>query len=105
MIKDRQYFPLEQDYEDCVAEINVISLLNDPEDMLECIMNIKNKTFAHSETTLSADEFIPIMEAVIMHSDVMNFENIIAFIRKFKKLTPEQDYYVTVIQSIVEKID
>src|SRR5690242_2086536 len=71
MMKERQYFPLIPEYRVCVDEINIISLLMDPDDMMDCIeactklINEIAGTFLESRT-VSADDFLPIMETVLM---------------------------------------
>lgn len=91
--------PLDIILQNVIDEMNQLSFLSDPDEMMDCIMN----TFSliYSFQIKNADELIPVIEYILYSSNIIFIESILSFIKKFKKLSSEQDYYITVLSSII----
>jgi cell fate (sporulation/competence/biofilm development) regulator YmcA (YheA/YmcA/DUF963 family) len=100
-------------FQSAIDELSNLSYLKDPDSMISCINQSSQLIFESAQKSckekkmqrnISADDFLPMMQYVLVQSDVVYVEGIISFIRKFRKLNQEDDYYLTTLQSKILKI-
>ena len=100
-------------FQSAIDELSNLNYLKDPDSMISCITQTSSLIFESAmksckekkiQKTVSADDFLPMMQYVLIQSDIVYIESIISFIRKFKKMNNEDDYYLTTLQSAVEGI-